>query len=400
MREPYVFPMSESPFSPDVAPLERRRRVLAVGADVVTDEQGAVIDFVSEDDVEGILNDPRFASVAMPTLELSGIDASSPVWQLWTHLMFAKDADEHRRIRGVVAREFSPKRVERFRPAIKAAATDLIDGFPTDGPFDLWERFAYPFAARVAGALVGIPEADTMRAAAWAFDLARAFFPFMTPERVARAERSAGEITAYMDDLLAARRSDPRDDLVSMLASDEVAGALSPDEVRSLAANMVFAGLEATAKGVCTGTYVLIEHGQLRRLADDPDLVATAVLETLRFSPPAQNVARFAPDDMVCRDVALRAGQVVSADIVAACRDPRRHDDPDGFDIARAAGKQLAFGAGAHYCLGANLAKLGLGIAFEQLARRVPDLSVAAGAEPTWDHEGFSGVVGLDVVTN
>lgn len=399
MREPYVFPMSESPFSPDVPPLERRRRVLAVGADVVTDEQGAVIDFVSEDDVEGILNDPRFASVAMPTLELSGIDASSPVWQLWTHLMFAKDADEHRRIRGVVAREFSPKRVERFRPAIEAAATDLIDGFPTDGPFDLWERFAYPFAARVAGALVGIPDADTMRAAAWAFDLARAFFPFMTPERVARAERSAGEITAYMDDLLTARRAEPRDDLVTMLASDEVAGALSSDEVRALAANMVFAGLEATAKGVCTGTYVLIEHGQLHRLADDPDLVATAVLETLRFSPPAQNVARFAPDDMVCRDVALRAGQVVSADIVAACRDPRRYDDPDGFDIARPAGKQLAFGAGAHYCLGANLAKLGLGVAFEQLAGRVPGLSVATGAEPTWDHEGFSGIVGLDVVT-
>src|SRR5262245_13649191 len=118
MREPYVFSLSESPFSPDIPPLERRRRVLEVGADVVTDEIGAVIDFMSEDDVEGVLNDTRFASVALPTLHLSGVDGG-PLYELWTHLMFAKDADDHRRIRGVVVREFSPRRVERLRDGLQ-----------------------------------------------------------------------------------------------------------------------------------------------------------------------------------------------------------------------------------------------------------------------------------------
>ena len=396
MREPYVFPMQQSPFSPDVPPLERRRRVLEVGADVVTDEAGAVIDFMSEADVEGILNDSRFASVAMPTLRLSGVD-DGPLWDLWAHLMFAKDADDHRRIRGVVSREFSTKRTDRLRPALERAAADLCDAIPTGVDIDIWDAYAYPFAARVACQMVGIPAEDSDQAAAWAFDLARAFFPFMSPERRSRAERSAVELLAYMDDLLARRRREPADDLISILAADEVAEQLSVAEIRALAANMVFAGLEATAKGVSTGTYLLVSQGRLARLAEHPDSIPTAVLEVLRFAPPAQNVARFAPHEMVCQHVQLRAGQVVSANIVAACRDARRYENPDEFDIDRKPGKQLAFGAGAHYCLGANLARLGLGIAFASLARRHPGLELVEGEGTVeWDYEGFAGIVHLE----
>jgi cytochrome P450 len=397
MREPYVFPMAESPFSPEVPPLERRRRVLEVGADVVTDEAGAVIDFMSEVDVEGVLNDPRFAAVALPTLHLSGV-TDGPLYELWTHLMFAKDAEEHRRIRGVVTREFAPKRIERFRPRLERTAARLCEALPSDGQFDFWSAFAVPYAARVACALVGIPEADADRAGAWAFDLARAFFPFMSAERRARAERSAVEIVAYMDDLLAARRREPADDLVTMLASDEVAGQLSADEIRALAANMVFAGLEATAKAVCTGVYLLLVHDQWKQLIEDQGAITTAVLEVLRFSPPAQNVARLAPFDMVCQDVQLHGGQVASANIVAACRDPKRYADPDSLDVARESGKQLYFGAGAHYCLGASLAKLGMAIALETLTARMPNLSLAGDdGNASWDYEGFAGVVRLDV---
>ena len=121
MREPHVFPLEESPFSPDVPPLERRRRVLEVGADVVTDEAGLVVDFMSEADVEGVLSDPRFAAVALPTLQLSGVE-SGPLWDLWSQLMFAKDSEEHKRIRGVVNREFTPKRIERLRPDCRRLA--------------------------------------------------------------------------------------------------------------------------------------------------------------------------------------------------------------------------------------------------------------------------------------
>ena len=396
MRKPYVFPLEESPFSPDVAPLERRRRVLEVGADVVTDEAGLVIDFMSEADVEGVLSDLRFAAVALPTLQLSGVE-SGPLWDLWSHLMFAKDANEHKRIRGVVNREFTPKRIERLRPDCERLAAALCDVIPVGRAFDFWQTFAVPYAGRVTCRLVGIPEADAERATTWAFDLVRAFFPFMSAEQRERAERSAVAILDYMDRLLVRRRAEPGDDLVSLLASDAVTHELTPDETRALAANMLFAGLEATAKAVCTGTYFLVSHGKLAALARRPEAAANAATEVLRFAPPAQNVARLASHDMICQDVQLRAGQVASANIVAACRDPQRYANPDELDLDREPGKQLAFGAGAHYCLGAALARLGLGVAFETLAGRYPDLElVGDGGNVEWDYEGFAGVVRLD----
>jgi cytochrome P450 len=202
-----------------------------------------------------------------------------------------------------------------------------------------------------------------------------------------------------MDGLLAERRAAPEDDLVTLLATGDATADLSADEVLALAANMVFAGVEATAKALATGTYFLIAHGQLGALTVHPESIPTAVLEVLRFSPPAQNVARFAPVDMVCQDVAIRAGQVASANIVAACRDPRRYANPDELDIDRHAPKQLAFGAGPHYCLGASLAKLAMEVAFETIATRFPAMALAGeDGSVEWDYEGFAGVVHLDCV--
>jgi cytochrome P450 len=396
MREPYVFPMSESPFATDVTPIEQQQRVLDVGADVITDELGAVVAFMSEDDVDGILNDTRFASVALPTLHLSGVE-DGPLWDLWTHLMFAKDAEDHRRIRGVVIREFAPKRVERLRAELEQAANELCDAVPAGAGFDLWVEFARPFAARAACALVGIPADDADRAADWAFDLARAFFPFMSPDRRARAERSAVELLRYMDALLTERREEPADDLMTLLAGGETTHDLTAEEVLALAANMVFAGLEATAKALTTGIYYLVLHGQLDALAAHPESIPGAVLEVLRFAPPARHVGRYVPQDMVCQDVALRAGQVVSANIAGACRDPRRYANPDELDITRHAPKQLAFGAGPHYCLGASLAKLAMEVGFATLSSRFPTLRLAGeDGDVEWDYEGFAGVVRLD----
>jgi cytochrome P450 len=401
MREPYVFPLSESPFSPDVPPLERRQRVLAVGADVVTDELGLVVDFMSEADVDAVLNDPRFAAVGMPTLALSDVH-DGPLFDLWSELMFTKDAAEHHRIRAVVARDFTPKAVERYRGDAQRIADALCDELEASDTADLASSFAVPLAARVACHVVGIPERDADRAAVWAFDLVRAFFPFMSVERRERAQRAAVEFTAYVDDLLAEKRQTPADDIASRLASDTVADVLSYEEARALTMNLVFGGLEATAKSIATGVYNLLAHDKVAELSQHRDRIPAAVLELLRFAPPAQNVARLAPEDLVCQHVALRAGQVASANLVAACRDPKRHQNPDSLDFDRESSKQLAFGAGTHYCLGANLAKLALGVAFETLLDRFPAMSLAEGADCSdgvvWDYEGFAGVVALPVM--
>jgi cytochrome P450 len=396
MREPYVFPLSESPFSPDVPPLERRQRVLAVGADVVTDELGLVVDFMSESDVDAVLNDPRFAAVGMPTLALSGVH-DGPLFDLWSELMFTKDAAEHHRIRTVVARDFTPKTVEQHRVEVQRIAARLCDRLGGVATTDLAQSFAVPLAARVACHVVGIPEGDADRAAVWAFDLVRAFFPFMSVERRERAQRAAVEFTAYVDDLLADKRRAPADDIASRLASEAVADVLSPEEARALTMNLIFGGLEATAKSIATGVYNLLAHDKFVELAQHRDRIPAAVLELLRFAPPAQNVARLAPVDLVCQDVALRAGQVASANLVAACRDPKRHLHPDTIDFDRESSKQLAFGAGTHYCLGANLAKIALAVGFESLVDRFPAMALDDDAEVVWDYEGFAGVVALPV---
>jgi cytochrome P450 len=397
LREPYVFPLAESPFSADVPPLERRRRVLAVGADVVTDELGLVVDFMSETDVDAVLNDPRFAAVGMPTLALSDVH-DGPLYDLWSELMFTKDADEHHRIRAVVARDFTPKVVERCRADVHRIAGALCDRLDGVEVTDLSTSFAVPFAARVACHVVGIPERDADQAAVWAFDLVRAFFPFMSVERRERAQRAAVEFAGYVDGLLADKREQPADDIASRLASDVVAHVLSYTEARALTMNLIFGGLEATAKSIATGVYHLLQYDKVGELSAHRDRLPAAVLELLRFSPPAQAVARLAPTDLVCQHVALLGGQVASANLVAACRDPKRHEHPDELDFGRPSTKQLAFGAGAHYCLGANLAKLALAVAFETLLERFPSMSLVDGdAGVEWDYEGFAGVVTLPV---
>jgi len=395
VRQPYVFPDSESPFSSDVPPAVLRERIAAVGADVITDQSGTMVMYMSEDDVDGVLTDPRFVAVAVPTLRLSGVE-SGPLWDLWQHLMFSKNGDEHRRIRGIVQREFSPKRVATLEPQLRAMADRLADGIAPGEPFDVFGQFAQPYAARITAILLGIPDDDADLAAGWGLDLARAFFPFMSPDSVARAELAAVEVQQYMGALLEERRMRPRDDLLSLLMTPEVRGTLSPEEVRALASNMVFAGLDVTARAVATGVYVLLAHGQFARLANDTSLATTAALEVLRFEPPVPHVPRLAGQDMVCQDVQLRAGQAASVNVGAACRDPRRYPDPDALDITRAPGKPLYFGAGPHYCLGAGLAELGMAIAFDTLAVRFPNLALAGGdGDVRWDYEGFVGVVHL-----
>jgi cytochrome P450 len=348
-----------------------------------------------------VLNDPRFAAVGMPTLALSDVH-DGPLFDLWSELMFTKDADQHHRIRAVVARDFAPKAVEKHRPAIDRIAGELCDRLDDVSTTDLSASYAIPLAARVACHVVGIPEHDADRAAVWAFDLVRAFFPFMSPDRRERAQRAAVEFATYVDDLLADKRRNPADDIASRLVAD-VAGdappaeALSYTETRALTMNLIFGGLEATAKSIATGVFHLLSHDKFGELAEHRDRVPAAVLELLRFAPPAQSVARLAPTDLVCQHVALRGGQVASANLVAACRDPQRHQHPDSLDFNRATTKQLAFGAGTHYCLGANLAKLALAGAYETLLDRFPSMALAEGAGVEWDYEGFAGVIALPV---
>jgi len=403
-RIAHVFPLDQSPFAPDIPLAEGRRRLAEAEADVVTDETGAVVGYLSEDDVEAVLTDRRFAAVAMSTLALSGV-VDGPLYDLWSDLMNGKDGDDHRRIRNAVAHELTPRGADSHRDNIVNIAERMADRLAAaaaanGGVADLWSEFARPLSARVSSGLVGIPEHDADRAADWSFDLARAFLPFMSPEQRARAEAAAIAFTDYMTDLLECQRRSPGNDIGSRLVANAEATGLSPSELRALAANLVFGGLETAAKAISTGVYHLIEHDKYSELVSDPSLVPRAVSELLRYLPPSPVLARLVPQDMVCQQVQLRKGQVASPNLMAACRDPKRYENPERLDLKRKPGKQLWFGAGAHYCLGAHLAKLELEVAFATLTRRFPALAVAdrtCTKAVEWDYGSFAGIVALPV---
>ena len=391
--------MSESPFALDISAAEGRRRRLAVSGDLLTDEMGLLVSFRGEDDVEALLNDPRFSAVAMPMLQMSGV-TEGPLHEMWSLLMFGKDADEHKRLRSTVAREFTPRATARYRDDIERYAADLADRMERGSVVELWSEFALPLSALAAGRVVGIPGEDRDRVTAWALDLVAAFF-VMSPEQRTRAEAAAIGFCSYLDALIAAKRAAPTDDLTSTLTADDAAHDLTYEETRALLANLVFGGLEATAKVITTGVYHLLTHGQWSVLAEQPELAPHAVSELLRFAPPT-GVARFASQDLVCRDVALNSDQMVILDLEAACRDARRVSQPERLQLDRAdSGRQLAFGAGPHFCLGANLAKIVLETVFHMLPTRFPTLELACAPDDVvWDYETFSGIVGLPVAVS
>jgi cytochrome P450 len=359
------------------------------------------VGFLSEDDVEAVLTDRRFTAVAIQTLELSGV-TEGPLFDLWVEIMNSKNDEDHRRIRNTVARDFTPRAIETHSERIADIAERMADRLlnaarMSGGVADLWSDYAVPVTGRVSSGLVGIPEDDVERVAEWSIDLARAFLPFMSPEQRARADAAAAAFVAYVDDMLEARRLQPADDIASRLLADPHAADLSATELRALVANLVFAGIDTTAKAITTGVFHLLEHGKYAEVVADPAIIPTAVSELLRFLPPSPVLARFVPDDLVCQHVQLHAGQIASPDLMAACRDPSRYPNPDALDLRRDPGKQLAFGAGPHYCLGAHLAKLQLSIALRTLARRFPSLSLAAPDDVVWDAGGFAGIVSLPV---
>jgi cytochrome P450 len=185
---------------------------------------------------------------------------------------------------------------------------------------------------------------------------------------------------------------------VSKLTAEAAQHDLSYEETRALIANLVFGGLEATAKVITNGVYHLLVNKQWGALAAEPDNAANAVIELLRFAPPV-GTARFAREDLVVQDVQLGAGQLVTIDVEAACRDSHKVTDPEVLDLNREPGRQLTFGAGAHFCLGANLAKVVLESAFRELPTRFPNLELACEPEAVgWDYETFYGIVSLPVV--
>ncbi|MGC0341589.1 cytochrome P450 family protein [Streptomyces sp. SLBN-8D4] len=293
------------------------------------------------------------------------------------------DPPDHTRIRRLVGRAFTPRRIERLRGPIRNTADRLLDALGDHGTTDLIASYAAPLPITVICDLLGIPDEHRLDFRVWTDTL-------VAPDPAAgpgAAKEAVVAMLRYFTRLLADKRRDPADDLLSdLIAVRDEGDRLSEDELMSLAFLILFAGYENTVQLIGNAALALFQHpGQLTALRKDPSLLPAAVEEFLRYEGPALlAIRRFPVEDVTLGGVTIPAGETVWVSPSAANRDPDRFPDPDRLDLDRPdASGHLSLGHGIHYCLGAPLARAETEIALAALLERFPDLALADPA-PRW----------------
>jgi cytochrome P450 len=327
--------------------------------------------------------------------ELFGIETGPLAEELRRNILCI-DGDDHRRLRNLVNPAFTPRAADRWRPAMRTYLEQLWDAVRADGRCEFVDAFAKPYPSLVIATVMGAPLKDAPRLHHWSNWIQKQFDAEALMTQRELIEEAVVEFYEYADALLAARRDDPGDDLVSTLLAAEADGdRLSDVECVNLVLNVLIGGVDTTQSQLGHAVRLFAEHPeQWDALRSDPVALAPgAVDEALRYEPITPFTARIVTEDMQLRDVAFPAGTVV---LVAACTANRDGvGESDRFDITRTdGGRVTTFGAGIHYCLGANLARAELqeGLAF--LASRIDRLELDG--EPVYG--GVTGIYGLDTL--
>jgi hypothetical protein len=331
------------------------------------------------DDVLALLRDPRFSvrrGESRLFRRLNPFGELTPEFQrMIERNLLMLDPPDHTRLRGLVARAFTPRVVERLRPQVEALVEELLLRSAHADEMELMRDFAEPLPVIVIAELLGLPREDRADFKRWADELAVLVDPVGALGALDRVQVAFDEITAYLRQVFAARRAAPRDDLISALVAAEDRGdSLSEAELISTLILILGAGHETTTNLLGNAVLALLRNpDERKRLQDDPSLAASAVEEFLRFDSPVQATDRLAKQDLEIHGVPMRAGEFAVALLGSANRDPARFPEPDRLDLGRADNAHLSFGQGAHFCLGANLARLEAQIALTALLRRFPD---------------------------
>ena len=288
--------------------------------------------------------------------------------------MLSSDPPDHERLRKLVNKAFTPRRVEQLRPRIAAITEELLDDMSAQRDVDLLASFAFPLPITVICELLGVPVADRDQFRAWSATIVS---DTVSPG-VFQADATA--MIGYFRALLAARRREPADDMLSaLITARDNTDRLSENELLSMAFLLMVAGHETTVNLIASGMLALLLHpGELTRLRADRSLLGAAVEELLRYVNPVNNATlRFAGEPVELGGMPIGPGEVVLVSLAGADRDPARYPHPDRLDLGRESGGHVAFGHGIHYCLGAPLARLEAEIAFGGLLGRYPDMMLA-----------------------
>ena len=325
-------------------------------------------------------------------LEVQGV-TSGPLYERLKGNLMDLDGEDHRRLRKVVQPAFTPKAADGYRPAMREQLAELFGA--VDGRCDFVAAVAKPYPARMIATVMGAPVADAPKLQEWANVIQGQFDPVKLTNELPALERAATEFQEYARGLLEERRRAPADDLLSTL----LGAGLADDECLALVSSVLVGGVDTTQSQLAHAIRLFAGHPeQWRALGSDPSLVEAAVDEVLRFEPIAPFTARITLEDVGFRDVLFPAGTLVFACAHTANRDPDEYAAAEEFDILaeRDRAKPLTFGAGPHFCLGANLARAELQEALAFLAPRMPDLELDG--EPVYDTPlGVYGLLELPV---
>ena len=322
-------------------------------------------------DIRAALVDPRLSADTLPDLFESSSDNEKPV-------IFARTDDpEHHRLRRMMTSQFTFRRTEAMRPQIQKLVDDYLDAMIDKGPpADIVRDFALPVPSMVIALLLGVPPED--------LELFQHNTSLGLDVKSTDEERAQGFIAmyAYIQELVRRKEREPGDDLISRLITDYVAtGQLDYNTVAVNAVIMMQAGHETTANMIGLGTVALLEHRSVfERLGqtDDAAVIANAIEELMRYlSIVHAQVDRIATEDLILGGQQIRTGDRLLMNLPAGNWDPEFVDSPDALDVARNARGHLAFGYGTHQCIGANLARVEMQVAFATLARRLPGLQLA-----------------------
>ena len=308
---------------------------------------------------------------------LGGEGAAYDMQSKW---MLLKNPPDHTRLRKLVTKAFTPRVVEGMRPHIQNIVDDLLDQVQAKGHFDIIGDLAFPLPVIVIAELIGVPVDDRDQFKEWTGALARSLDPVVTPEIVEAANDATDSFVEYFVRLVAKRRAQPQEDMLSaLIAVEEEGDRLTEDELLSNVILLFAAGHETTMNLIGNGMLALFRNpDQLTKLKAEPSLIQTAVEEFLRYDGSVQITARVVLEDLEIGGKLIRKNQQSLILLGAANHDPAQFVNPDQLDITRQDNPHITFSHGIHHCLGAPLARVEAQIAVNTLLRRMPDITLAS----------------------
>lgn len=337
---------------------------------------------LSYEDVTAILRDKRWHNAASKVPEMRGITDPELIGNRDKPSILAAEGDVHTRLRRLVAKAFSPRSADRLRPFMREVMNGLIDPVAPTGSADIVADITEPYPIPIICELLGAPKQDWQLFSRWAEDVLRIFNGTVLDE-LDIIKKARAELTEYSIQMIAERRNDPREDLLTdLIAAEEDGDTLDTEELVMMVNAVIIGGTDTTRNQLGCSVALFAEHpDQWKLLADDPDIAPRAVEESMRHFGAIRGTGRFASEDIVYRDILFPAGTFVFPSTATGNRDESVFAGARTFDIRKepAGSPHLTLGSGIHYCLGAWLARAELQEALPILARRMPDLALADG---------------------